>query len=113
MSEEENGWERKEVFYREREVKNEIWFVPQLFKEIATWWIEVYVEIYRALNLDRFNLSRCCREFVDGKNASIDWEVVKDLLANQRAKENFIDGSRSCQEAIKTNSRNLDGWSMC
>ena len=58
------GAREKDFLLRENE-KSEIRFVPQLYIENAARWIEIFVEIYRVLNLNRSEsvevLSRICR----------------------------------------------------
>ena len=66
---------------REREVKNEIRFALSLYKEIATRWIEVSVEICRALNLNK-------NEFVDSKNTLID----RESISQTKSSEIWLDG---------------------
>ena len=51
-----------------------------LYKETVARWIEVSIEIYRALNLER-------NESIDGKNTSMDRGSIKNLSAKQRAQK--------------------------
>ena len=59
------------------------------------------IEILLSTNSQQINLSRCCRESVDGKSTLMDQTTVEKLSARQ----NFLDGSRICQEVIETNSK--------
>ena len=105
------GAREKGFLLRERSEKW-IWFAPQIFKEIVARWIEVFVEICWALNLNRCNLSRCCPKSVGRKNASMDWEAVEDLSA-RKIYHNFISMDwRSCRASIEKKSRKLDGSSL-
>jgi len=73
------GVREKDFQSRENE-KNEIWFAPQQYIEIAAQWIEVSINIFRALNLDR-------NEFVE-------------VLSRIYQRQNHLDGSRIYWEFI-------------
>ena len=59
-------------------------FVLKLFKENAARWIkDLLRSIKHYISID-MNLSRCCRESINGKNTSMDRKAVKKLLARQK-----------------------------